>query len=78
VQSIGFTGHDAANAATLSSSDLTDFQTIGQTDTEKSAIGGGYIEWTSGEVNPAQLGFGATDSSSWSSFAATLVMEPAS
>jgi len=78
VQSIGFTGHDATNAGSLSSSDLTDFQTIGQTDSEKSAIGGGYIEWTSGEVNPAQLGFGATDSSSWSSFAATLVMEPAS
>lgn len=62
---------------TFSSSDLTDFLTVGSNDTNDVTIGLGYKVWTSGAFDPAQFTFSGTDSTSFSSASVTLALRPA-
>jgi len=69
-------GGCASTAATYTSSDLSAFLTNRTNDTNDSSIGGGYIEWTSGAVDPAVWGGGNVNSAnSWASW--TMALRPA-
>lgn len=54
-------------AAALTSSDLDDFVAVTETTaTNRVQLGVGHVEWTSGDVDPAQFGGGTTDGAeSW-------------
>jgi hypothetical protein len=62
---------------TFSSSDLTDFLTVGQGDTNDVTIGLGYKVGVSGAFDPAQFTFSGTDSTSFSSASVTLALRSA-
>lgn len=66
----------AATAANLTSSDLTAFRQVIQADTNDIAVGAGFIEWTSGAINPAAFGGGSSNSAnSWATV--SLALRPA-
>jgi hypothetical protein len=60
----------------FSSSDLTAFLSSGEDDTNDVTVGAGYVEWTSGAVDPAAFTFSNTNSTSYSWAAVTLVLRP--
>lgn len=63
----------AATAVALTSSDLTGFRQVNQADTNDIAVGAGFIEWTSGAINPAAFGGGASNAAnSWATVSAVL------
>lgn len=63
----------AATAVALTSSDLTAFRQIIQADTNDIAVGAGFIEWTSGAINPAAFGGGSSNAAnSWATVSAVL------
>jgi hypothetical protein len=72
----GAGAHNDGGDPTFSSSDLTDFRTVGSNDTNDVTIGLGYKIWTSGEFDPAQFTFSETDSTSFSSASVTLALRP--
>lgn len=70
----GASGH-TGGTLTFTSSDLTDFITVGSNDTNDSTVGMGYYRWLSGAFDPAQFGGGTTAiTASWA--AATLSVSP--
>ncbi len=73
----GGAGAHNVGAETFSSSDLTNFLTVGSGDTNDATIGLGYKVWTSGAFDPAQFTFGGTDSTTFSSASVTLALRPA-
>ena len=74
----GAGGHDnIAGAQTYSSSNLTQFISVGRVDTNAVTIGLGYNAWTSGAFNPAQFTFSAADDTTYSWAAVTLALRPA-
>jgi hypothetical protein len=73
----GAGAHNEGADGTFSSSDLTDFRTVGSNDTNDVTIGLGYKIWTSGEFDPAQFTFSEADSTSFSSASVTLALRPA-
>lgn len=63
----------AGTAVALTSSDLTAFRQIIQADTNDIAVGAGFIEWTSGAINPAAFGGGSSNAAnSWATISAAL------
>lgn len=67
----------AALMANLASSDLSDFATDWQSDSQDVGIGVGHISWSGGAIDPAVFTGGSTNASnSWA--AATMVLRPAS
>jgi hypothetical protein len=76
---VGASAHTGATD-TFTSSDLTDFQTIGQNDSIDVSLGIGHKpDWTSGEFNPAAFGFTQLDNVaySWAAMSIALRPEPA-
>lgn len=71
-----FGAQSAGTMANLTSSDLTAFRQDWQSDTVDVGVGGGFIEWTSGALNPAVFGGGASNAAnSWA--AVSLALRPA-
>ena len=67
----------AATGANFTSSDLSEFGTFRQNDTNDSMIGGGHLmNWTSGAVNPAAFGGGGAGTTADSWCARSLVLRP--
>lgn len=63
----------AGTAVALTSSDLTAFRQVIQADTNDIAVGAGFIEWTSGAINPAAFGGGSSNAAnSWATISAAL------
>jgi hypothetical protein len=57
---VGASAH-TQGVQTFTSSDLTDFLTVGSDDTTDSSLGIGHFVWTSGSFNAAQFGFTTSD-----------------
>lgn len=75
VVAIGATGCNTG-ATAFTSSDLTDFASVAQLDTEESALGFGYIAWSgSGAVDPAAFTGNTGTSNSWC--AMSIALRPA-
>jgi hypothetical protein len=73
----GGVGAHTRGVATFSSSNLTSFISAGVNATGVDAtIGLGYVDWTSGEFNPAAFTFSAADSTTFSWAAATMAVSP--
>lgn len=73
----GGVGAHARGAATFSSSDLTSFISAGVNATGVDAtIGLGYVDWTSGEFDPAAFTFSSSNSTAYSWAAATMSLLP--
>lgn len=73
----GGAGAHNAGTRTYSSSDLTDFISVGANDTNDVTIGLGYKVWTSGAFDPALFTFSSTNNSAFSWAAVTLALRPA-
>ena len=74
---VGAAGH-TGGVDTFTSSDLTDFLTVGANDTVDITIGIGHIDnWTSGEINPAAFGHSQADSVGYSWAAMSIALRPA-
>jgi len=72
-------GAHSAGTQTFTSSDLTDFQTVGFNDGNDITLGIGHKpDWTSGEFNPAAFGFSTSDTTTYSWAALTFALRPAS
>lgn len=70
-------GSSSVNStATYSSSDLTNFISIGSNSTSNSVVGLGYKTWTSGAFDPAAFTYGASDSTTYANAAVTLTLYP--
>jgi hypothetical protein len=74
VMAIGAAAH-TGGTLTFTSSGLSGFRTIGSNDTYDCTIGTGYIDWTSGVVDPASFSIATTTSDSWT--AVTLALRAA-
>ena len=61
---------------TFTAAYLTDLRVTTQADTNDVNIASGYVNWTSGEYNPAAFGGGGTDTTSDSWCAVTLALRP--
>jgi hypothetical protein len=72
----GGAGAHSSGTQTFSSSDLTEFLTVGQDDTNDATIGLGYHVWTSGAFDPAQFTFSGKDGTTFSWAAVTLALRP--
>ena len=72
----GGAGGHTDGAQTFSSSDLSNFATIGKNLTYDATVGVGSAVWTSGAFDPAQFTFSGSNSSSYSWAAVTLAMRP--
>ena len=73
----GAGAYSDATARTYSSSDLTQFISVGRADSNSVVIGLGYHVWTSGSFDPAQFTFSSVDSTANSWAAVTLALRPA-
>ena len=70
-------GGGGVDGGDYTSSDLSDFRADFANDSNDATIGGGYIAWTSGAVDPAAFGFTGSDNSFKGAAAMSLVLEPA-
>jgi hypothetical protein len=74
---IGAAGH-LGGTGTFTSSDLTDFLTIGHNDTNDVTLGVGHKDdWTSGAFDAAAFGFSLSSGTSYSWAATTIALRPA-
>jgi hypothetical protein len=71
----GGTGH-TRGASTFTSSDLSNFITIGANQTVDATVGLGSYTWTSGSFDPAQFGFSGSDSAAYGNCSVTLAIPP--
>lgn len=72
----GGAGAHNAGTKTYSSSNLTNFRSVGADDTNDVTVGAGYHQWISGAFDPAAFTFSASNSESYSWAAATLALHP--
>jgi hypothetical protein len=68
--------HDNGTELYLNS-ELTNFITTGQSDTNDSTIGAGYYYWISGSFGPQDMVFGGADSSNFSNASYVIALRPA-
>lgn len=72
----GAGAHTAGSIAVYSSSDLTDFDSLGSNDTNDVTIGLGYKEWISGAFDPAAFTFSQSNSAAYSWAGVTMALRP--
>lgn len=70
-------GAHIAGTQTYSSSDLTDFRTVGSNDTNDVTIGGGYKDWVGGAFNPAAFTYSGTSANTNSCVSVAIALRPA-
>ena len=71
----GAGAHDEGNRV-YSSSDLTNFISVGGTDSNDVTVGLGYHVWSSGSFNPSEFTFSGSDNTDYSNIAITLALRP--